>query len=147
MAGAAHPEAMAPPRPGPTRTAPPQMPDQYPLSGRYRAYTLFDATGIVYLLLGLLILKVVWDLGSGAGQWLELLEGFRNPIYVAFHAFSLLCVVFVGVRFFRLFPKAQPPRIGPLKPPPRPVILAMLYAAWIGATALFAAILAGAVLR
>ena len=53
------------------------------------------------------------------------------------------CWVFVGVRFFSLFPKAQPPRIGPAKPPPAPVILTMLYALWIGFTVVFAAILAG----
>ena len=34
-------------------------------------------------------------------------------------------------------------RIGPLKPPPRPLIHAGLYAAWIGITVLFSAILAG----
>ncbi|MND05151.1 hypothetical protein D3C83_257690 [compost metagenome] len=56
---------------------------------------------------------------------------------------ALACVIGVGVRFFRLFPKAQPPRIGPLKPPPRGLILAGLYAAWIGVTVLFGAILAG----
>jgi fumarate reductase subunit C len=119
------------------------MPDEYPMSGRYRAYTLFDATGIVYLLLGLLILRAVWALGSGEAAWDGILEGYQNPIYVAFHAFSLACVIFVGVRFFGLFPKAQPPKIGPVKPPPRPVIAAMLYGAWIGITLLFVAILTG----
>jgi fumarate reductase subunit C len=134
---------MSPSQPGRTRTAPPQMPAQYPMSGRYRAYTLFDATGIVYLVLGLLILKVVWSLGNGAADWQAMMESFRNPIYIAFHAFSLVCVIFVGVRFFRLFPKAQPPRIGPAKPPPQPVIMGMLYAVWIGVTVVFGAILAG----
>jgi fumarate reductase subunit C len=143
MARAAHPDAMAPPQPGSTRTAPPQMPDEYPMSGRYRAYTLFDATGIVYLLLGLLILEVVWALGSGPADWQAILESFRSPIYIAFHLFSLVCVVFVGLRFFRLFPKAQPPQIGPLKPPPQSVIAGMLYAVWIGVTVVLAAILAG----
>jgi len=56
---------------------------------------------------------------------------------------ALASVLFVGVRFFRLFPKAQPPRIGPAKPPPGPVIHGMLYAVWIGVTVVFAAILAG----
>ena len=56
---------------------------------------------------------------------------------------ALVSVIFVGVRFFRFFPKAQPPRIGPLKPPPQPVILGTLYAVWVGATVVFGAILAG----
>ena len=56
-----------------------------------------------------------------------------------------MSVVFVAVRFFRLFPKAQPAFIGPLKPPPRPLIHLGLYAAWLGVTALFVLILAGGI--
>jgi fumarate reductase subunit C len=56
---------------------------------------------------------------------------------------AFAAVIFVGVRFFSLFPKAQPPRIGPAKPPPRPVLHAMLIAVWIGVTLLFALILSG----
>ena len=143
MAAFAHPHAMAPARPGSTRTAPPRRPPQFPFAGRYRAYTLFDATGVLYLLLGFLVLRVVWALGNGEAAWAAVLESFRNPLYIAFHALALAGVIFVGVRFFRLFPRAQPPRIGPLRPPPAPVITAMLYGAWVGVTALFAAILAG----
>ncbi len=139
----AHPDAMAPAQPGKTRTAPPQRPPQFPIQGRYRAYTLFGWTGAIYLLCGFLAIKAVWALGDGAAAWNAQLASYAHPIYVAFHAFALLCVVFVGTRFFRLFPKAQPPRIGPVKPPPGPVILAMLYACWIGVTGVFAAILAG----
>lgn len=126
--------------------APPQMPPQYPMGGRYRAYTLFDATGFVYLLVGLLALRVVWALGNGPGAWAQLQAELQNPVYVAFHLLALLSVLFVGVRFFRLFPKAQPPRIGPAKPPPQPVILGGLYAAWLGVTLLMAAILSGGLL-
>jgi fumarate reductase subunit C len=71
------------------------------------------------------------------------MQSLGNPLYVLFHLITLVGVVFVGVRFFSLFPKAQPPRIGPAKPPPGPVILGGLYAAWIGVTALFVAILTG----
>ena len=134
---------MASAKPEPTRTAPPRRPPQFPFAGRYRAYTLFDATGVVYLLLGFLALRAGWALGDGEAAWTAVLESFRHPLYVAFHALALAGVIFVGVRFFRLVPKAQPPRIGPLRPPPAPVITAMLYTAWVGVTVLFAAILAG----
>ncbi len=134
---------MAPSKPGSTRTAPPQLPDQFPLSGRYRAYTIFDWTGVLYLMLGFLVLDAVWCLGSGAQAWSDVLARYTNATYIAFHGVALLGVIFVGVRFFGFFPKAQPPRIGPLKPPPRPVILAMLYAVWIGVTGLMSLILAG----
>jgi fumarate reductase subunit C len=145
MARNAHPQAMAPSKPGRTRTAPPQLPDRFPFGGRYLAYTLFDLTGILYLALGFLVLCAVWSLGSGEEAWNGVLESYRNVLYVAFHAISLLGVIFVGVRFFGFFPKAQPPRIGPAKPPPKGVILAMLYLLWIGVTALLSFVLAGGI--
>ena len=136
---------MAPSKPGSTRTAPPQLPDQFPFSGRYRAYTIFDWTGFLYLLLGFLALDAVWALGTGAQDWSGVLDRYTHAIYIAFHGVALLGVIFVGVRFFGFFPKSQPPRIGPLKPPPQPVILAMLYAVWIGVTGLMSLILAGGI--
>jgi len=143
MSRPAHPHAMQPERPGRTRTAPPQLPDRFPFQGRYRAYTLFDLTGAVYLLLGFVVLWVVWTLGDGPRAWRELRLGLANPLWIAFHAVALVSVCFVGVRFFRLFPKAQPPRIGPLKPPPRLAIFAMMYVLWIGVSVAFVLILGG----
>jgi fumarate reductase subunit C len=137
---------MQPRRPGPTRTAPPQLPPRFPFSGRYRAYTLFDWTGLVYLLLGFLALRVVWALGSGEAAWNDLISDFEHPLYIAFHVLALASLIFAGVRFFHFFPKAQPPRIGPVKPPPQPVILAGLYAAWIGITVVFSLVLTGVLL-
>jgi fumarate reductase subunit C len=134
---------MQPARAGRTRTAPPALPDKFPFAGRYLAYTLFDLTGFVYLVVGFGILRVVWALGSGPEAWQALRDRNASPGLIAFHLFALACVAFVGVRFFRLFPKAQPPRIGPLKPPPGRVIHAMLYAVWLGVTLVFATILAG----
>ena len=143
MSRPAHPHAMQPARPGRTRTAPPMLPDKFPFAGRYLAYTLFDLTGLIYLLVGFGVLSVVWALGSGPEAWQAMRDLIARPGLIAFHAFELACVVFVGVRFFRLFPKSQPARIGPLSPPPGPVIHAMLYAVWLGVTVLFATILAG----
>jgi len=143
MAGPSHPEAMAPPKPGPTRTAPPQQPATWWSAPRIRNYLLFDATGIVYLLAGLVALRLVWALGKGPEAWNEALGQLSNPLYVGFHVLTLASVVFVAVRFFSLFPKAQPKAIGPLKPPPANVIMIGLYAAWIGVTAVLAAIIGG----
>ena len=139
----AHPHAMAPAKPGRTRTAPPQRPPHFPSQGRYRTYTIFGWTGVIYLLLGFLGIKTIWALGNGAAAWDAQLASFQHPIYLAFHALALVTVIFVGVRFFSLFPKAQPPRIGPLKPPPAPVILGMVYGLWVGVTLVFGAILSG----
>ncbi len=137
------PNAMTPSTPGSTRTAPPQVPDDFWSRPRMRTYLLFDATGIVYILIGLLGLRVAWALRDGAESWNAMLTSFANPLYVAFHVIALISVLFVGVRFFRLFPKAQPARLGPATPPPAPILHAMLYAAWIGVTVVLLAILGG----
>ncbi len=138
---------MAPHTPGPTRTAAPQTPGSWPSHPRMRLYTLFGATGIVYLLVGFVALRVVWNLGEGPEAWTAVIEGFRNPIYVVFHVVALGVFLFVAHRFLiKLSPGAQPPRIGPVRPPPRALIQPMLYAVWLGTTALMAAILAGWIL-
>jgi fumarate reductase subunit C len=119
------------------------MPATWWSAKRIRIYLLFDATGIVYLLVALLGIEIVSELGAGPEAWGALMERLKHPVYIAFHVLSLASVIFVAVRFFRLFPKAQPPTIGPAKPPPAPVIHAMLYVVWLGITALMTAILAG----
>ncbi len=145
MARAAHPGAMSPSQPGRTRTAPPSMPPQFPTSGRYLSYTLFGLTGILYLAAGFVALRVVWALGDGPVAWQGIQQQLAHPAYVLFHLVCLAAVIFVGVRFFSLFPKAQPAKIGPAKPPPAPVLTAMLYAAWIGVAGGLALVLAGGI--
>lgn len=145
MSRAAHPHTMQPHRPGRTRTAPPTMPPQMPFQGRYLAYTLFGATGILYLLAGFVALRAVQALGSGPAAWASVQSQLSHPAYVGFHLLSLVAVIFVGVRFFRLFPKAQPAKIGPAKPPPRPVMHVMLYVVWIAVSGGLALVLAGGI--
>jgi fumarate reductase subunit C len=143
MARSPDPQAMAPSRPGSTRTAPPALPADFWSRPRMRTYLLFDATGIVYLLVGLLALRVAWALGEGASAWDVLMKRFSTWPYLLFHAIALAAALFVGVRFFRLFPKAQPAQIGPAKPPPRPILHAMLYVAWSGITLALLIVLGG----
>ena len=143
MAGPSHSESMAPPKPGRTRTAPPQMPSSWWGEKRIRTYLLFDATGILYFLIGFQAIRLTNALAAGPAAWKAAIESLSSPLYIAFHLLCLVSVVFVAVRFFRLFPKAQPPSIGPLKPPPRPVIHGMLYVVWIGITFGLGGILAG----
>lgn len=143
MTRPADPHAMQPRKPGSTRTAPPQVPDDFWTRPRMLTYLLFDATGIVYMLVGLVALRVAWALAGGPARWDALMASFASPGYVAFHLIALVSAVFVGVRFFRLFPKAQPARIGPAKPPPKPILHAMLYAAWLGITIVLLVVLGG----
>ena len=144
MAGPAHPDAMAPPKPGRTRTAPPQMPASWWSASRIRTYLLFDATGVIYFLVAFLAIKIVGALGDGPIAWQQQMKALENPLYIAFHVLALASVIFVAVRFFRLFPKAQPRQTG-LPLPPKPVIHAMLYVIWIGLTVVLATILAGGI--
>ena len=145
MARAAHPHSMAPSRPGRTRTAPPQMPAQFPTSGRYFTYMLFGCTGFVYLLCGFGALRAVWVLGSGPTAWAAFQQEYAQAPLIALHVVCLAAVIFVGVRFFSLFPKAQPAKIGPAKPPPRPILHAGLYAAWIAVSGGLALVMAGGI--
>jgi fumarate reductase subunit C len=145
MARPVNPHAMNPSRPGRTRTAPPQAPTGWYTQPRMLRYLLFDATGFVYLLCGLGVLRAVWTLGSGPTLWGAFLQEYARPGMIALHIVLLAAVIFVGVRFFRLFPKSQPAVIGPAKPPPRPIIHAMLYAVWIAVSGGLALILAGGI--
>jgi len=148
MAGSAHPDAMAPPTPGRTRTAPPEIPSTWWSAPSIRNYLLFDATGIIYLLVGLVAIDLIWALGGpepdAAKAWQSALERLSHPLYIAFHALSLASVIFVGVRFFSLFPKAQPRDTG-LPMPPGGVIKGLLYAVWIAVTVVFSLVLSGGI--
>jgi fumarate reductase subunit C len=134
---------MAPRTPGRTRTAPPQMPASWWSAPRIRTYLLFDATGIIYFLVAFVAIRMIRALADGPIAWQAAMKSLENPIYIAFHVLSLVSVIFVGVRFFRLFPKAQPRN---LPVPPDAVIQATLYAVWIGVTIGLSAILAGVIL-
>ena len=142
---AAHPHAMTPRVAGKTRTAPPMTPASWPTSPRMKAYARFGMTGWIYLVASFLAIEIVWALGSGPQAWADMQKLLASPVLVGIHALCLASVVYVLVRFFALFPKAQPARIGPAKPPPRGVLHGGLYALWIGTAVVLSAILAGKV--
>ncbi len=143
----AHPDAMQPSRPGRTRTAAPVMPPRFPSGGRYRSYIAFGGSAFFFLAMSLLVLRAVWALGSGEPQWRAQLEDYAHPLYVAFHALAAGVFVWCGWRFLiQLFPKSQPPRIGPFPRPPVAVFPPLLGAVWLGTTAITVAVLWGVVL-
>jgi fumarate reductase subunit C len=121
------------------------MPAQFPTQGRYFTYMLFGCTGFLYLLCGFGILRAVWMLGSGPTAWAALQNDYAQAPLIVLHAVCLAAVIFVGVRFFSLFPKAQPAVIGPIKPPARPVLHAGLYVAWLVVSGGLALIMAGGI--
>ena len=143
MAGTAHPEAMAPPQKGPTRTAPPQMPGTWWGAPRIRTYLLFGATGIVYFIAGTVFLHLVWQLGKGPEAWETALSSLSHPAYIAFNALTLVSVIFVGVRAFGgMMPKMQP-RTGPIPVLPAGTVKALIYGVWSLMALVICLILAG----
>ena len=111
---------------------------------RYRAYTLFDWTGLIYLLLGFLALQIVWALGSGEADWNRVMESFQNPIYIGFHVLSFVVLVWYGARtYFKLFTKTQPPMIGPMPRPPLGVFPPALAGVWIVVSVALVVVLGG----
>lgn len=139
-------DAMKPAQPGPTRTAPPRMPDQFPGRGNYLGYVAFGMCGFVLYAVSFLLLRAVWALGTSERAWVSLMEEFTNPIYILFHVFALVALTWFALRFFRLFPKTQPPRIGPFKRPPDAFFAVALNGGFIAVSALVVAVLWGAVL-
>ncbi len=143
MAGLSHPDAMTPSAPGPTRTAPPRMPTTWWGAPRIRNYLLFGATGLVYLVASSLVLRLAWALGRGPEAWNLALSSLSHPLYLIFHALTLVSLIFVGVRAFgTMMPKIQP-RDGPLPLLEAGVVKGLIYGAWIAITLLLSLILAG----
>jgi fumarate reductase subunit C len=138
-------DAMKPSRPGRTRTADPSPPPNFWTRGNYLPYLAFGACGLLLLAVGFGLLRLVWALGEGSpAAWNEILEEYRHPLYLAFHAFALAALTWFTFRFFRLFPKTQPPKLGPLPRPPDVVFLLGLGLAFTAATTLAALVLGGA---
>jgi fumarate reductase subunit C len=145
MAGAAHPEAMAPAKKGLTRTAPPQTPSTWWGAPRIRIYLLFGSTGLVYMLAGGVVWHLAWALGKGPDAWENALRGLSNPLYIGFHLITLVSLLFVGVRAFgTMMPKMQP-RGGPLPVLAPGVVRGVIYGAWLAISLVLSAILAGGI--
>lgn len=145
MAGAAHPEAMSPRHKGPTRTAPPQMPASWWSAPRIRTYLLFGATGFVYLLMGLLVLRLAWTLAEGPAAWQAALASLSNPLYIAFHLLTLVSLVFVGLRAFGMMMPKMQPRGGPLPVLPPSAVRGVVFGAWLVITVLMTLVLSGVI--
>lgn len=144
MARMAHPQTMQPATPGSTRTAAAEMPAKFPTGGRYLSYIAFGATSFFYLMVSLAVLRMVYALGAGPEAWTALQTAMQNPIYLAFHALTVLVLVWAAWRFLiKLSAKAQPKKIGPLRPPPAQAIPPLMGLLWLGASAVVIVVLWG----
>ncbi len=138
-------DAMRPSKPGKTRTADPRPPDQFPSEGNYMPYVVFGSCGIFLLLSSLIFLRVAAALGEGPEAWAALLESFKSPFYIGYHILALVALVWFTLRFFRLFPKTQPPSLGPAPRPPDAFFLYALNGAFAVVTAGLSLLLWGAI--
>jgi fumarate reductase subunit C len=119
------------------------MPASWWGAPRIRTYLLFGATGIVYLLAGTVVLRLVWALGKGPEAWDAALSSLSHPLYLVFHALTLVSLIFVGVRAFgTMMPKMQP-RNGPLPYLPDGAVRGLIYSVWAVLTLLLSGVLAG----
>jgi fumarate reductase subunit C len=119
------------------------MPSTWWSAPRIRAYLLFGATGIVYFIAGTVVLKMVWALGEGPEAWDRARENLSHPLYLIFHALTLVSLIFVGVRAFgTMMPKMQP-RNGPLPVLGAGAVRGLISAVWVIVSLLLGLILAG----
>ena len=138
-------DAMKPSRAGRTRTAEPSPPPNFWGRGNYLPYIAFGSCGLLLVAVSFGLLRLVWVLGDGdPTRWNAILASYAHPLYLLFHAFALVGLTWFTFRFFRLFPKTQPPKLGPLPRPPDSVFLLGLGGAFFVATTLAALVLGGA---
>jgi fumarate reductase subunit C len=147
MSGRARVDAMRPHQPGRTRTADPRPPDLFPTRGNYLGYLAFGAAAGLLMLVGFGILRAVWTLGEhDPAKWQAVLDSYKTPAMLLLHVFLLVAIVWFALRFFRVFPKTQPPKIGPFKRPSDVFFAVAFGFAFALATALASLVLGGALL-
>jgi len=139
-------DAMKPAGPPATRTADPQPPANFPSRGNYLSYVAFGATGMLMWLAAFQVLRALRALGAGEGAWNAMLASYQHPAYVIFHAFLLVGLTWFSLRFFAVFPKTQPPRMGPFPRPPDAFFKVALNGAFVVITLLISLVLGGAIL-
>jgi fumarate reductase subunit C len=145
MSARARIDSMKPHEPGRTRTAPPIMPAQYWLRGRYLPYVLFGSCGFLIYAVAFEVLHAIWVLGDhDPAAWHAHLARLAHPAYLLFHFVALVGITWFGLRFFGLFPKTQPPRIAGAPRPPDLVFTLALNGAFVVMTIAIVLILGGA---
>jgi hypothetical protein len=144
MSARARVDAMRPEHPGRTRTADPKLPDLYWTRGRYLPYIAFGSCGFLILAVAFGVLHTVWVLGQhDPVAWQAHLARYARLPYLLIHAFALVALTWFGFRFFGLFPKTQPARIGPFPRPPELFFSLALNGAFVVASLVVMLVLGG----
>jgi fumarate reductase subunit C len=146
MSARARVDAMKPSAPPLTRTADPRPPDHFPTRGNYLGYVAFGATGVLMWLGAFGVLRALRALGAGEEAWNAMQADLQHPLYIVFHAFLFVGLTWFALRFFRVFPKTQPPKMGPFPRPSDAFFAVALNGAFVVVTLAIALILGGAIL-
>jgi len=141
-------DAMRPEREGPTRTADPRPPDNFPGRGNYVPYIAFGLCGFLLFDVAFGILWSAQVLAQhDAAAWEAHLARFANPLWIVWHVFCLAALTWFALRFFGLFPKTQPNvKIGPFQRPSLAVIGGLLNVTFAVVTFIAVLVLGGGLL-
>jgi fumarate reductase subunit C len=111
---------------------------------------LFGLGSLVVMAEAAVLLAGLWALGGGPESWERFVAWLAEPVPRSFHALALVALIAYGLRFVRMFPKTQTPRIllagvpERLRTrPPLRVLGAALYLACLGVWLLVGSVLAG----
>jgi fumarate reductase subunit C len=117
---------------------------------RSRAYVLFGLGSIVVMAEAAVVMAGLWSLGGGPESWESFLVWLASTVPRVLHGFALVVLIAYGLRFMRMFPKTQTPRL--LLPgvperlrtrPPLHVLGTALHLACLGVWLLVGSVLAG----
>lgn len=118
---------------------------------RNRAYVLFGLGSLVVIAEAVVVLAGLWALGGGPESWEHFLARLAGPVPRSLHLLAFIALTVYAVRFVRLFPKTQTPRLNlPGVPerlrsrPPLGALAAALSAACLATWLLVSSLLGGA---
>jgi fumarate reductase subunit C len=78
---------------------------------RNRTYVLFGLGSLVVIAEAVVVLAGLWALGGGPESWERFLASLAPTVPRLLHVFALVVLIAYGLRFLRMFPKTQTPRM------------------------------------
>ena len=82
------------------------------------------------------LLVLLHSLGSGQGEFTELMRAMTSPLAMLFHAIALIAALWHSITWFNLTPKAMPFFLGEKRVADPMIAVAMGYLPWLVVTVL-----------
>jgi len=102
-------------------------------------YALFMVRELTAVLVGaylIFLLVLLHRLGSGQGEFTELMRAMTSPLTMAFHAIVLIAALWHSITWFNLTPKAMPFFLGENRVADPLIAIAIGYLPWLVVTML-----------